>query len=217
MKREACMLELRYGMLDTLKNGIRDYKMAIENRLEKIGAKNASIWSVNGFAYVYAEFDDKSAYSLKDFISPFEYDLMYVSQYVAKPGEMRLMYHDIGCVHKDKAEIRRRVFATKLKPNCAEEYKARHQRLIDARENEGVDHAESNFTIWCAKDTYIFGYAEMVRAFDHEMTEEEKKSTIEWETKQLEIMDWFTDDVDWITGEKHDKMEKLFVQKGYEG
>ena len=48
------------------------------------------------------------------------------------------------------------------------------------------------------------------------MTEEETAQTIAWETRQLEIMDWYTDDVDWITGEKHEKIQNLFLQKGYE-
>ena len=48
------------------------------------------------------------------------------------------------------------------------------------------------------------------------MTEEEKAQTIAWETRQLEIMDWYTDDVDWITGETHEKIQNLFLQKGYE-
>ena len=45
--------------------------------------------------------------------------------------------------------------------------------------------------------------------FCPEMTEEEKASTIAWETRQLEIMDWLTDDVDWITGEKHEAIRRL--------
>ena len=88
--------------------------------------------------------------------------------------------------------------------------------LIDARGDKISEGPESNFTIFCAKDEFIFGYCELVKSFDHEMTEEEKASTIQWETRQLEIMDWFTDDVDWITGEKHDRMRNLFLQKGFE-
>ena len=35
---------------------------------------------------------------------------------------------------------------------------------------------------------------------DHEA---DKAFTVEWETRQLEIMDWITNDVDWLTGEHH--------------
>ena len=38
---------------------------------------------------------------------------------------------------------------------------------------------------------------------EQEPTEEEKAFTTEWETRQLEIMDWITNDVDWLTGEHH--------------
>lgn len=79
-----------------------------------------------------------------------------------------------------------------------------------------TDGPESNFTIHCALDEYIFGYCELVKSYDHELTEEEKAQTIAWETRQLEIMDWYTDDVDWITGETHEKIQNLFLQKGYE-
>ena len=41
------------------------------------------------------------------------------------------------------------------------------------------------------------------------MTMEERASTIAWETRQLEIMDWLTDDVDWITGEKHEAIRRI--------
>ena len=41
------------------------------------------------------------------------------------------------------------------------------------------------------------------------MTDAEKRDTIAWETRQLEIMDWLTDDVDWITGQKHEGMRRI--------
>ena len=124
------------------------------------------------------------------------------------PGTMRLMYHDIGIVRADKSLIRHRVFVTKLKPGCAEEYKRRHDGLIAARGDAVSEGPDSNFTIWYGAG-YIFGYCEKVKAFDREMTEAEKASTIAWETRQLEIMDWLTDDVDWITGEKHEKIRRM--------
>ena len=36
-----------------------------------------------------------------------------------------------------------------------------------------------------------------------EETEEARAETVAWETRQLEIMDWITNDVDWMTGEHH--------------
>lgn len=217
MKREACMLRLVPGALNEIKNAIRECENAIERRAEAVGAKNASAYSVAGYLYLYAEFEDANELGLKDLIAPWLAELKSVAEYVAAPGEMKLMYHDIGVVREDKSLIRRRVFATHLKPGCAAEYKARHQKLIDARGDKVSDGPETDFTIWCAKDEFIFGYCELVKSYDHEPTEEEKQKTAAWETRQLEIMDWFTDDVDWITGETHEKMRTLYVQKAYKG
>ncbi len=36
---------------------------------------------------------------------------------------------------------------------------------------------------------------------------DERKATVEWETRQLGIMDWITNDVDWMTGEWHPHAE----------
>ena len=44
---------------------------------------------------------------------------------------------------------------------------------------------------------------------DRETTEEEKEQTIAWETRQLEIMDWLTDDMNWLTGENHPPVERV--------
>jgi len=121
---------------------------------------------------------------------------------------MRLMYHDIGVVREDKSLIRHRVFGTRIKPGCEEEYKARHDALIAQRGDAVKDGPDSDFTIWYG-DGCIFGYCEKVRAYDHEPTEEERASTIAWETRQLEIMDWMTDDVDWMTGETHAPVERV--------
>ena len=215
MRRETAMYRvdpLRTGELDS---GVRYIKSDLDALLVKCGARNASAWTVENFLYLYAEFEDGNPASLKTVISPWAGYLNAFAEKIADDSEMDLMYHDIGVVRQDKCLIRRRVFATVLKPGCAAEYKARHQKLIDARGDKISDGPETNFTIRCAEGKYIFGYCELVRSYDHEMTEAEKQATVAWETRQLEIMDWLTDDVDWITGQKHDKMECLFLQKGY--
>ena len=174
------------------------------------GISNFSIWSVSDYAFGYMEIADGAATpdSAKAIFADAEQAVSGLAEFIARPGEMRLMYEDLGVVHPDKSEIRHRVFATLIHPGCADEYKLRHDRLSEGRKGRPVmDHSDSNFTIWCADGRYNFGYCEKVKAFDHEMTEREKESTIAWETKMVEIMDWLTDDVDWITGETHDKME----------
>lgn len=46
---------------------------------------------------------------------------------------MRLMYHNFGVVRENKELIRHRMFMTKLKDGCEEEYKRRHDGLIEQR------------------------------------------------------------------------------------
>lgn len=213
MRRETAMYEILPGRAGALESGISYIRDELNTLLVKVGAKNASVWTAADFLYLYAEFEDGCPASLESVTAPYA---GYLTSFASKiaGNEMDLMYHDLGIVRQDKTEIRRRVFATVLKPGCAAEYKTRHQKLIEAR-GEVTDHHESNFTIRCAKGKYIFGYCEFVKLFDREETEEEKQATIAWETRQLEIMDWLTDDVDWITGQKHEKMRCLFLQKGY--
>ncbi|MBR6767036.1 MAG: L-rhamnose mutarotase [Clostridia bacterium] len=174
------------------------------------GIENFSVWGVEDMFYGYGEYPD-------GFVFEGEIGRKYrmwaeafadCAELLCAPGTMRLMYHDFGIVRSDKSLIRHRVFSTKLKPGCAEEYKRRHDALIEARGDTVSEGPDSNFSIWYGAG-YIFGYCEKVKAFDRDMTEEERASTIAWETRQLEIMDWLTDDVDWITGEKHESIRRI--------
>lgn len=168
-----------------------------------LGGENFSVWGIREFLFCYGEYPD-------DAVFPGEWpdDLPAGVEVFARPETLPLMYHDIGIVRQDKSLIRHRVFATRLKEGCADEYKRRHDALIQARGDAVKEGPESNFTIWNANG-YIFGYCELVRAFDHEKTEEERLADIAWETRQLEIMDWLTDDVDWITGQEHEPVRRL--------
>jgi len=160
--------------------------------------RNFSLWHMEQYLFGYGESHSED---MQCFDAAFA-KLPQGVNLVCAPGTMRQMYHDIGIVREDKSLIRHRVFATRIKPGCEEEYKRRHDVLVEQRGDIVKEGPESNFTIWYG-DGHIFGYCELVRAFDHEPTEAERASTISWETRQLEIMDWLTDDVDWITGEKH--------------
>ena len=182
----------------------------IKKVLDAQGAENVSIWGIEDFLFCYGEYPETFRIPSAD-KAIWEEALSPYMELFAAPGTLPLMYHDIGIVRKDKSLIRHRVFSTKLKEGCADEYKRRHDALVNARGDAVKEGPESNFTIWNANG-YIFGYCELVKALDHEMTEEEKASTIAWETRQLEIMDWLTDDVDWITGQKHDAVTLICRQ-----
>lgn len=175
---------------------------ALRSEFEATGLENFSIWHMQQYLFGYGENGNPAA--LEGVFAKLPDGV----KLVCAPGTMRQMYHDIGIVREDKSLIRHRVFATKLKPGCAEEYKLRHDRLIEARGDTVKEGPESNFTIWYG-DGHIFGYCELVKAFDHEPTPEEHAATVAWETRQLEIMDWLTDDMNWLTGENHPPVERI--------
>ena len=213
MKRNPFVLRFKDGKKEEGLAVISGFWNECKGALKRAGIENFSIWSIEDFLFCYGEFPDEVKLPSADQagLEAWKAALAPVCDVFAAQGTLPLMYHDIGIVRADKSLIRHRVFATKLKEGCADEYKRRHDGLIEKRAGKITEGPESNFTIWNANG-YIFGYCELVRSFDHEMTEAEKASTIAWETRQLEIMDWLTDDVDWITGQKHDSI-KLVAQE----
>ncbi len=213
MKRNPFVLRFKDGKKEEGLAVISGFWNECRGALKRAGIENFSIWSIEDFLFCYGEFPDDVKLPSADQagLEAWKAALAPVCDVFAAQGTLPLMYHDVGIVRADKSLIRHRVFATKLKEGCAAEYKRRHDGLIEKRAGKITEGPESNFTIWNANG-YIFGYCELVRSFDHEMTEEEKASTIAWETRQLEIMDWLTDDVDWITGQKHDSI-KLVAQE----
>ena len=210
MKRLPFVYKLDEGKKEAALTAISGFKNELHSVVKAAGIENFSIWTVDNFLFVYGEFPDEFAPCTSSAAAFKAYDaaLKELGTVQAAQGTLPLMYHDIGIVREDKSLIRHRVFATKLKDGCAAEYKTRHDKLVAARGDKVSEGPESNFTIWNANG-YIFGYCELVKSFDHPMTEEEKASTIAWETRQLEIMDWLTDDVDWITGQKHPAIQRV--------
>lgn len=97
---------------------------------------------------------------------------------------------------------------TRLKDGCEEEYKARHDRLVAERGETADPGPDSNFSIWSAGG-YIFGYDEIDTTMETEETIASREATVSWEMRQLEIMDWITNDVDWMTGEVHADVKRL--------
>lgn len=210
MQRMPFVLKFKTGMKAEGLKALEGVWGGVRKTLDDLGVSNFSIWGIQDFLFCYGEYPDYVSIPYAD-KAAWEKALSPYVELFAAPGTLPLMYHDIGIVRKDKSLIRHRVFSTRLKPGCAEEYKRRHDALVEARGGKVSEGPESNFTIWNANG-YIFGYCELVKSFDHEMTEEEKAATIAWETRQLEIMDWLTDDVDWITGEKHDAIQLIVKQ-----
>lgn len=172
---------------------------------------NFSIWNAENIVFGYFESKDDFEFQEKDRekAAGWENSCQKVYRWISTPFEnMRLMYHDFGVIRESKELIRHRVFMTRLKEGAEEEYKRRHDALIIERGEEITKGPDSNFSIWNAGG-YIFGYNEIDTTMEHEMTEEEREASIQWETRMLEIMSWITNDVDWITGEVHESIKRL--------
>lgn len=205
MKRITFVLKIHGADRVSAIEAVRALKGEFEAACKAFDVENFSVWHMEQYLFGYGE---NNSEDMTCFDGVFGH-LPENVELVCKPGSMRLMYHDLGIIRKDKSLIRHRVFATKLKPNCEEEYKRRHDGLIEARGDTIKEGPESDFTIWYG-DGHIFGYCELVRAFDGRMSiEEEHEASRAWETRQLEIMDWLTDDMNWLTGENHPPVERI--------
>lgn len=208
MDRFAFLLRVPADRREAFDAAAKSVCSEISAALARLSVSNFSAWAIDAFCFCYGEaqngLDGVAAEAAR-------IAAKLPCEVVALPGEMRLMYRDIGDVRTDKQLIRHRVFGTHIKPGCAEEYKARHDRLIAQRGGDSFGK-ETNFTIWCAKDTFNFGYCEIVKALDGEPTPAERQASADWETKMLEIMDWYTDDVDWLTGLRHEPARLVWAQ-----
>lgn len=195
------MIGDRSSAIDLLRSMMSNFADACKaNRIT-----NFSVWRMEEYLFGYGESDCEVGPKCFDSVfSKLPADI----KVVCPVNSMRMMYHDIGIVRADKTLIRHRVFATRLHEGCEAEYKRRHDGLVDARGDTIKEGPESNFTIWYG-DGCIFGYCELVKSFDHEPTPEEHAATVAWETRGLEIMDWITDDVDWLTGLNHNPVERI--------
>ena len=211
MERHAFAMEIISGKMNDYRKKLGEIWPELTQYLDRNGIKNFSIWNTDNLIFGYYENADGTVISaeeaaIKDeLIKKMEDTFTWIST----PGvDMRLMYHNFGVVRENKELIRHRMFMTKLKPGCDEEYKARHDVLVEARGDKIDPGPDSNFSIWSAGG-YIFGYNEIDTTMEVEETEADRANTIAWETRQLEIMDWITNDVDWMTGEHHSSSRRL--------
>lgn len=211
MRRHTFAMEIITGKTGDFRRGLGEIWTELVAFLEAKNIQNFSVWNVERIIFGYFETSDEFEFSEseREIVALWEDRYLGLYRWISTPFEpMRLMYHDFGIVRTSKELIRHRVFVTKLKPGMEEEYKARHDALIEARGDKVTQGPDSNFSIWNAGG-YIFGYNEIDTTMEHEMTEEEKQNSIKWEQGMLEIMEWLTNDVDWITGECHESIHRL--------
>lgn len=211
MERHAFAMEVKKDQMNEYRKRLGEIWQELTAFLDRSGRRNFSIWNTDNLIFGYYENEDGAVLSKEEeeakasLIRKMEDTFTWISV----PGEdMRLMYHNFGVVRESKELIRHRMFMTKLKPGCEEEYKRRHDVLVEQRGDTVDPGPDSNFSIWSAGG-YIFGYNEIDTTMEKEETEEDRQATIAWETRQLEIMDWITNDVDWMTGEHHSSSIRL--------
>ena len=196
----------------------------IRNSIRENGASNFSLWNCDTFFFGYYEKENMAEKEIRnDTLKDSDNECDIYTKSILSPvlsiidelsvwksdfnANMDLMYEDFGIVRKDKSMIRHRVFMTHLLNGDTREYKRRHDELAGAR-IDVTKGPDSNFSIWNSGD-YIFGYDEIDTSMEHEMTEVERESTINWEKHMLDIMEWITDDVDWITGMHHSHVKRI--------
>lgn len=211
MERHAFAMKVKDGQMNTYRRKLGEIWPELTGFLDRNQIKNFSIWNADQLIFGYYEKADGAVLnaeekSVRDRLIG---EIQDTFQWISTPGEdMRLMYHNFGVVRENKELIRHRMFMTKLKDGCEEEYKARHDGLIAQRGDTVDPGPDSNFSIWSAGG-YIFGYDEIDTTMERDETPEEHEATVAWETRQLGIMDWITNDVDWMTGECHSASRRL--------
>ena len=211
MKRYADALRILEGQQNDFRKGLGSIWQKLAFLLDDLDISNFSIWQIGDIVFIYYESPDATKVSpeqeetFHQIMKPLE----KCFQWISSPTEdMRLMYQDFGIPRANKELIRHRVFVTHLHPGMEEEYRNRHAALETARGDEPSPGPDSNFSIWYAGG-YIFGYDEIDVSMEIEETPEAHEETIRWETKMLEIMDWLTDDVDWLTGKRHPHIVRI--------
>ena len=211
MERHSFAMEIKKGKKNEYRQILGEIWPDLTAFLDQEKVHNFSIWNCDSLIFGYYETDENNEFSeeKKASIQALTSRIDHTFTWISTPGEnMRLMYHNFGVVRENKELIRHRMFMTKLKDGCEEEYKARHDGLV-AQRGETIDPGpDSNFSIWSAGG-YIFGYDEIDITMEVEETPEAREATIAWETRQLEIMDWITNDVDWMTKEAHPSSVRL--------
>ena len=216
MERHAFAMEVKEGRKDDYRKALGKIWPELTAFLDRNEIKNFSIWNTDSLIFGYYEKADGSVLSAeeKEISERLTKEIEdWFSWFSTRGLVMRLMYHDFGIVRESKDLIRHRMFMTKLKPGCEEEYKRRHDGLVEQRGDTVNPGPDSNFSIWSAGG-YIFGYDEIDTTMEKEPDAAARETSVAWETRQLGIMDWITNDMDWLTGEHHSASVRLAWHEG---
>ena len=137
MERHAFAFKIKEGCFAEFRECLGRIWPDLTALLDGIGADNFSLWGIGeDLVFGYYETEEIPSLSEKDAAA-----LQHILDQTQEKGEwisspkqeMRLMYQDFGIVRQSKELIRHRVFATHLRGDFQEEYKARHDALVEAR------------------------------------------------------------------------------------
>lgn len=205
MQRHTFALQIKKGEIRKFRSTLGAVWPDVKRIFDTYNLRNFSLWSVDYMIFGYYESDDDFEVTeellaeMNAIDKRFEGCYDWISE-LGKP--MRLMYHFYGGVQEEKELVYKKIFVIHLHEGMAEEYKRRHDEILSPPEEEYKHSSCNNFTIWNAGD-YVFGYMEMDTTLGRDKSPKFQEESREWETYMLGIMDWVTNDVDWLTGEYH--------------
>ena len=152
MERHAFAAKINEGKFNEFRMGLGRVWNSATRFMDDMEVRNFSLWNIEDLVFGYYEndlmspkLDDAKKKELDGILSPMDGTFTWIS---SPAEEMRLMYHDFGIVRPNKELIRHRVFATQLKGDFQEEYKRRHDGLVEARGDAVDPGPDSNFSIW---------------------------------------------------------------------
>ena len=141
MERHSFAMEIKKGKKNEYRQILGEIWPDLTAFLDQEKVHNFSIWNCDSLIFGYYETDENNEFSeeKKASIQALTSRIDHTFTWISTPGEnMRLMYHNFGVVRENKELIRHRMFITRLKPDCEEEYKARHDGLVAAREGRRI-------------------------------------------------------------------------------
>ena len=133
MKRHAFAMEVWLGETAAFRKLLGEKWPRIVSFLDENRIHNFSLWECAHLVFGYCETEEDSlSIEGREDLAELCGAFASIGSWISEPGQgMRLMYHNFGIVRKNKELIRHRMFMTRLKPGCAEEYKKRHDALIE--------------------------------------------------------------------------------------
>ena len=133
MERHAFAMKVKEGKMNDYRKTLGEIWPELTAYLDRNGIHNFSIWNAADLIFGYYENADGAVISPKEekVKAALTEKIQDTFTWISTPGkDMRLMYHNFGVVRENKELIRHRMFMTKLKDGCEEEYKARHDGLV---------------------------------------------------------------------------------------